>query len=306
MSKSKSADKVAGIVGVKESVGDHVFNVFNTILMILISVVIIYPLWYVILASITDPAIVNTGRFLLIPTGLYTDGYKEAFKYPDLWSGYRNNIVYTIVGVAIALFATIPGAYALSRKDMAGRRGLMFLFTFTMFFNGGMIPLFLTIQNLKIYNTIWAIVLPIGVSVYNLIVCRSFFESNLPQELLEASKLDGCSDFGFFFRIAIPLSSTIIAVMVLFYATGLWNIYFNALMFLQDEAKMPLQVVLKNLIMSNQLLTGASGAELVRKQKLVDQLKYVIVTLAAFPLVVVYPFVQKYFAKGVMVGAVKG
>lgn len=306
MSKSKSADKVAGIVGVKESVGDHIFNVFNTILMILISVVIIYPLWYVILASITDPAIVNTGRFLLIPTGLYTDGYKEAFKYPDLWSGYRNNIVYTIVGVAIALFATIPGAYALSRKDMAGRRGLMFLFTFTMFFNGGMIPLFLTIQNLKIYNTIWAIVLPIGVSVYNLIVCRSFFESNLPQELLEASKLDGCSDFGFFFRIAIPLSSTIIAVMVLFYATGLWNIYFNALMFLQDEAKMPLQVVLKNLIMSNQLLTGASGAELVRKQKLVDQLKYVIVTLAAFPLVVVYPFVQKYFAKGVMVGAVKG
>ena len=301
---SKSADKTAGIVGVKESVGDHIFNVLNTILMILISLVIIYPLWYVILASITDPAIVNTGRFLLLPTGLYTAGYVEAFDYPQLWNGYRNNIIYTVVGVIVALFATIPGAYALSRRDMAGRRGIMFLFTFTMFFNGGMIPLYLTIQNIHIYNTLWAIVLPIGVSVYNLIVCRSFFESNLPLELLEAAKLDGCSDFGFFFKIAIPLSSTIIAVMVLFYATGLWNMYFNALMYLQDQDKMPLQVVLKDLINSNQLMAGSSGAEMAERQKLVDQLKYVIVTLAAFPLVIVYPFVQKYFAKGVMVGAV--
>ena len=303
---SKSADKTAGIVGVKESVGDHIFNVLNTILMILISLVIIYPLWYVILASITDPAIVNTGRFLLLPTGLYTAGYVEAFDYPQLWNGYRNNIIYTVVGVIVALFATIPGAYALSRRDMAGRRGIMFLFTFTMFFNGGMIPLYLVIQNIHIYNTLWAIVLPIGVSVYNLIVCRSFFESNLPLELLEAAKLDGCSDFGFFFKIAIPLSSTIIAVMVLFYATGLWNMYFNALMYLQDQDKMPLQVVLKDLINSNQLMAGSSGAEMAERQKLVDQLKYVIVTLAAFPLVIVYPFVQKYFAKGVMVGAVKG
>ena len=259
-----------------------------------------------ILASITDPAIVNTGRFLLLPTGLYTAGYVEAFDYPQLWNGYRNNIIYTVVGVIVALFATIPGAYALSRRDMAGRRGIMFLFTFTMFFNGGMIPLYLVIQNIHIYNTLWAIVLPIGVSVYNLIVCRSFFESNLPLELLEAAKLDGCSDFGFFFKIAIPLSSTIIAVMVLFYATGLWNMYFNALMYLQDQDKMPLQVVLKDLINSNQLMAGSSGAEMAERQKLVDQLKYVIVTLAAFPLVIVYPFVQKYFAKGVMVGAVKG
>ena len=303
---SKSADKTAGIVGVKESVGDHVFNILNTILMILISVVIVYPLWYVILASITDPAIVNSGKFLLLPQGFYVAGYQEAFDYPQIWAGYKNSIIYTVVGVIVALVATIPGAYALSRRDMAGRKGIMFLFTFTMFFNGGMIPLFLTVQNVKIYNTMWAVVLPIGVSVYNLIVCRSFFEANLPIELLEASKLDGCSDFGFFFKIAIPLSSTIIAVMVLFYATGLWNIYFNAIMFLRDEDKMPLQVVLRNLILSNQLMQGASGAELVEKQKLVDQLKYVIVTLAAFPLVIVYPFVQKYFAKGVMVGAVKG
>ncbi len=299
-------EKTSGIVGVKESVGDHVFNVFNTILMILISIIIIYPLWYTVIASFTDPAVVNSGKFLLIPTNLFLDGYKEAFGYPNIWTGYRNTIIYTVIYVVVALCATVPGAYALSRRDMAGRRGLMFLFTFTMFFNGGMIPLYLTVKSVKIYNTMWALVLPIGVSVYNLIVCRSFFESNLPTELLEASKLDGCSDFGFFFRIALPLSSTIIAVMVLFYATSMWNIYFNAIMFLEDESKMPLQVILRNLVLSNQLVQGASGAELAAKQKLVDQLKYVIVTMAAFPLVVVYPFVQKYFAKGVMVGAVKG
>lgn len=305
MSK-KVKEKTAGIVGVKESVGDHIFNVFNTILMILISVVIVYPLWYVIIASFTDPAVVNSGKFLLLPTGFYVSGYQEAFKYPTLWSGYRNSILYTVVSVIVSLCVTIPGAYALSRRDMAGRRGLMFLFTFTMFFNGGMIPMYLTIKQLKLYNSLWALVLPSAVSVYNLIVCRSFFEANLPAEILEASRLDGCSDFGFFFKIALPLSSTIIAVMTLFYATAMWNVYFNAIMYLQDDSKMPLQVVLRSLVLSNQLVQGASGAELAAKQKLVDQLKYVIVTLAAFPLVIIYPFIQKYFAKGVMVGAVKG
>lgn len=303
---NKSADKTAGIVGVKESVGDHVFNVFNTILMIIISIVIIYPLWYTIVASFTDPVIVNTGKFLLIPTEFYANGYKEAFSYPNLWSGYKNNIIYTVISVIVSICVTVPGAYALSRKDMAGRRGLMFLFTFTMFFNGGMIPMYLTIKSLHLYNTMWALICPAAVSVYNMIVCRSFFESSLPNELLEASKLDGCSDFGFFFKIAIPLSSTIIAVMVLFYATAMWNVYFNAIMFIQDEIKMPLQVILRNLVLANQLVQGASGAEMVEKLKLVDQLKYVIVTLAAFPLIIIYPFVQKYFAKGVMIGAVKG
>ncbi|MDD6032366.1 MAG: carbohydrate ABC transporter permease [Oscillospiraceae bacterium] len=300
------SEKTSGIVGCKESAGDRVFNAFNLVLMILISIVIVYPLWYTIIASVTDPVVVNSGKFLLIPTKFYAGGYKEAFDYPMIWTGYRNSFVYTIVYILVALCTTVPGAYALSRKDMAGRRPLMFLFTFTMFFNGGMIPMYLTVKGLGIYDSIWALVLPIGVSVYNLIVCRSFFESSLPNELLEASKLDGCSDFGFFFRIALPLSTTIIAVMVLFYATSMWNIYFNAIMFMQDEHKMPLQVVLRNLVLSNQLLQGASASEMVEKQKLVDQLKYVIVTLAAFPLVIVYPFVQKYFAKGVMIGAVKG
>lgn len=301
-----SYEKTSGIVGAKESTGDHIFNVFNSILMILISVVIIYPLWYTVVASFTDPAVVNSGQFLIFPTKPFISGYREALNYPNIWTGYKNTIIYTVVSVVVSLFATIPGAYALSRQDMSGRRWLMFLFTFTMFFNGGMIPMYLVIRNLGLYNTMWALVLPSAVSVYNLIVARSFFESNLPIDLLEAAQLDGCSDFGFFFKIALPLSSTIIAVMVLFYATAMWNVYFNAIMFLQDESKMPLQVILRNLVLSNQLMQGASASEMVEKQKLVDQLKYVIVTMAAFPLVIVYPFVQKYFAKGVMVGAVKG
>lgn len=293
-------------VGVKESVGDHIFNIINTIVMLIVCLVILYPLWYVIVASFTDPSITNSGAFLIWPIDFYMGGYEEAFDYPLLWSGYWNNIVYTVVGVVVSLVCTIPCAYSLSRYDMAGRRPLMFLFTFTMFFSGGMVPLYLTIQDLELYNTLWALVLPMAVSVYNLIVCRSFFESSLPIELLEAAKLDGCSDFGFFFKIAIPLSSTIIAVMVLFYATAMWNVYFNAIMFLRDESKMPLQVVLRNLVLANQVSSTSSGAELAERSRLANQLKYVVVTLAAFPLIIVYPFVQKYFAKGVMIGAVKG
>ncbi len=302
---AKATNQKITAVGVKESVGDHVFNVFNTVLMIVLCVIILYPLWYTIIASFTDPTVVNTGKPLLYPEVPYLRGYQKAMEYPTLWSGYKNNVIYTVTSVIVSLCTTIPCAYALSRQDLAGRRIFMFLFTFTMFFNGGMIPMYFTIKNVEIYNTMWALILPAAVSVYNLIVCRSFFESSLPNELLEAAKLDGCSDFGFFFKIALPLSSTIIAVMTLFYATAMWNVYFNAIMFLQDEAKMPLQVILRNLVLANQV-SGSSGAELVDKKKLVDQLKYVIVTLGAFPLIVIYPFVQKYFAKGVMIGAVKG
>ena len=211
------------------------------------------------------------------------------------------------MGTVIALICTIPAGYALSRRDLPGRRGLIFVFTFTMFFSGGIIPLYLTIKSLGIYNSIWAMVLPVAVSAYNLIVCRSFFESSVPDELLEAAKVDGCSDFHFFFSIAIPISTTIIAVMALFYATAMWNQFFNALMFLQDDSKMPLQVILRNLVLMNQAdQMGSSGDAMVTKQKLAEQLKYCIVVVAAAPLMVVYPFIQKYFAKGVTIGAVKG
>ena len=291
----------------KLSAGDRIFVAVNVAVMLLVCIVIVYPLYYVVLASFTDPVIVNSGKLLLFPESLYLDGYKKTLSYAPIWSGYWNTIKYTVVGTVVSLIATIPAGYALSRKDLVGNRVLMFLFTFTMFFSGGIIPLYLTISQLKIYNTIWAMVLPVAVSAYNLIVCRSFFESGIPMELLEAAKLDGCSDFGFFFRIALPLSKTIIAVITLFYATAMWNQFFNALMFLGDENKMPLQVVLRNLVLMNQAgNVGASAAELVAKQKLAEQLKYCIVVVSAFPLLAVYPFLQKYFAKGVTIGAVKG
>ena len=281
------------------SKGDRIFTIINAVIMILVCIVVLYPLYYVLLASVTDPVVVNSGKLLLYPEAWYTEGYVTTLEYGPLWTAYKNTIVYTVVGTVVSLICTIPAGYALSRMDLVGRKPIMFLFTFTMFFSGGMIPLYLTIQQLHIYNTIWAMVLPVAVSAYNLIVCRSFFDTSVPIELLEAAKIDGCSDFGFFFKIAIPLSKTIIAVMTLFYATAMWNQFFNALMYLQDYDKMPLQVVLRDLVLMNQAnQMGSSGAEMVTRQKLAEQLKYCIVVVAAFPLLCIYPFLQKNFAKG--------
>ncbi len=292
---------------IRQSAGDRAFNIVNAIVMTLTTLAIVYPLYYVLLASITDPVVVSSGKLLLYPEAPYFEGYTRALHYAPLWTGYGNTLKYTLVGTAVALFCTIPAGYALSRIDLPGRRVLMFLFTFTMFFSGGIIPLYLVVRQLHMYDTIWAIVLPVAVSAYNLIVCRSFFDTGIPNELLEAAKIDGCNDFKFFFRIVLPLSSTIIAVMCLFYATALWNMFFNPLMFLSGKENMPLQVVLRDLVLLNQANSITSSAEeIAMRQKLAEQLKYCIVVLAAALLLIVYPFLQKYFAKGVMVGAVKG
>lgn len=276
--------------------------------MVVICVLIVYPLFYVLVASFTEPSIVNSGKLLLYPEKLFLDGYKRIFQYRPIWNGYENTVLYTLVGVVISVVTTIPAAYALSRQDLAGRRWINFLFTFTMFFGGGLIPMFLLLRDLKIYNTLWAVVLPASVSVFNLIVCRSFFESNIPQELLDAASVDGCTNFRFFFQIVLPLSSTIIAVMALFYGTRFWNDYMSALMFMVDDRKMPLQVVLRNLIIVNTVGSSifTDPAELAVRNKLASQLKFGIIVVSAAPLLVIYPFLQKYFAIGVTVGAIKG
>ncbi len=290
-----------------KSGNDKVFDVINALIMIVICLVIAYPLYYVFMASFTDPGIVNSGKLLLWPEKLFLGGYQKIFAFKPIWTGYWNTIRYTVLGTLTAIAVTIPCGYALSRKDLAGRRLWNFLFTFTMFFNGGIIPLYLVINKIGIYDTIFAMILPGAVSVYNLIVCRSFFDTSVPDELIEASKLDGCTDFGIFFRIVVPVSSTIIAVMLLFYATSIWNSFINALMFMGDQSKMPLQVILRSLILSNQASSVlSSGTEMIERQKLAEQLKYGVIVVSAMPLLVVYPFVQKYFAKGVMIGAVKG
>jgi putative aldouronate transport system permease protein len=291
----------------KETFADRVFDVFNCLVMVFVCICIAYPLYFVLVASFTDPNVVNQGRILLYPVKPFLGGYDRIFHFPPLWRGYWNTLVYTLTGTAISIGVTVPAAYALSRRDMAGRRFLMFLFTFTMFFSGGIIPLYLVIQKLRIYNTIWAMALPGAVSVYNLIVCRTYFDTSIPRELLEAARIDGCTDFGFFFRIVLPVSSTIIAVMILFYATAIWNQFMNALMFLADQKNMPIQVIMRNLILVNQATAmTANASEVIMRQKLAEQLKYAVIVVSAGPLLLAYPFLQKYFAKGVMIGSVKG
>lgn len=286
---------------------DRIFDTINLIFLFTLGILVIYPLYYVLVASFTDPDTL-TGRLLLFPPRLFFGGYKRIFAYTPLWGSYLNTIRYVSTGIAVSLCLTIPCAYALSRKDFFGRRIVMFFFTFTMFFSGGLIPLFLVVNGLKLYDTMWAMVLPAAVSIYNLIICRSYFEEAIPAELLEAAILDGCTDFRFFFQIVLPLSGTIIAVMALFYGVSQWNSYLYPLMFLANIRKMPLSIILRNLILLDSISNvAASDAEgMAYAAKLAAQMKYGVIVVAALPILAIYPFLQRYFVKGVMIGAIKG
>ncbi|RXZ77372.1 carbohydrate ABC transporter permease [Paenibacillaceae bacterium] len=287
---------------------DKIFNLFNYVLLSLIAIAILYPLYFVFLASFTDPDQVNRGGLLIFPESIYLDGFKKIFNYKPLWDGYLNSILYTTIGTAINLAVTIPCAYALSRKGLAGKTPIMLLFAFTMFFSGGLIPSYLLISKLGMLDTIWALTLPTAASVWNIIITRTYFQSNIPDELLEASVMDGCTDFRFFFSIALPLSKVIIAVMALFYGIAHWNSFFEPLIYLSSTEKFPLQVILRNLLIMNE--TGSrmviDPMSLAAKQRIAEQLKYGVIVVACLPLLIVYPFVQKYFTQGVMIGSIKG
>ncbi len=286
---------------------DKVFDKLNMALMGIIGLLIVYPLYYVFVASFTDPNVVSTGTLLLYPKELYLEGYDYILNYKMIWTGYGNTILYSLVGVALFLILTIPTAYVLSRKDLFGAKKLSFFFIFTMFFRGGMIPLYLVIKNLGIYDTIWGMTLPSAILIWDLLVCRAFFSQSIPQELLEAAQIDGCSDIRFFFSIVLPLSPTIISVMTLYHATFMWNNFFDALMFLSKIDNMPLQVVLRNLVLIGQVSNISTNAEeLATRAKLAEQMKYGMIVVSVIPLLCVYPFLQKHFAKGIMVGAIKG
>ncbi|MFV0502649.1 MAG: carbohydrate ABC transporter permease [Lachnospirales bacterium] len=291
-------------IGIK----DITFELLVITIMLVICLVIAYPLYFVLIASITDPDIVNRGGFLLLPETLYLEGYKKILNYSPLWLGYKNSIVYMIAGTAINLLITIPAGYTLSRKDLPWRKGFMLLFIFTMVFNGGLVPTYLIVSGLGIRDTIWAMVLPNAMSVYNLIITKTFFETNLPDEILEAAKIDGCSDFKFFITIALPLSKVIIAVIGLFYAVGHWNSYFQAMIYLNKSELFPLQIVLRNLLIMNEAQGGIINdpMAMASKMKLAEQLKYGIIIVSSLPLLLIYPFIQKYFTQGVLIGSVKG
>lgn len=292
---------------------DIIFNTFNYILIFIFVAVTLYPLIYVVSASISEPTKVNSGQMWLWPVGFTTIGYEKVFKDPDIWRGYGNTIFYTVVGTLINLAFTLPCAYALTKKTLPFKSLINFVILFTMFFSGGLIPLYMLVNDLGLMDTIWAVLLPTAVSAYNVIITRTFMQTSIPDGLEEAAEIDGCSPFGVFFRIVLPLSSPIIAVMALFYGVGHWNSYFNEMIFLTDRNKIPLQVVLRELIIITQI-SGGDGATIsnteaktaAEMQQLAGVIKYSVMIVSTVPIIIVYPFLQRFFVKGVMIGSIKG
>lgn len=292
----------------RQTRGDKVFDVVNVLLMCLILAIIVYPLWFVVIASVSDATKVAAGEVLLLPSGFSLKAYKMVFRDSMVMTGYRNTIFYTVLGTCINLVMTVLAAYPLSRKDWVGRRLFTTVIMFTMFFSGGTIPTYLLMNDLGLVNTVWAMVLPGAVSVYNTIVMRTFFNNSIPLELQEAAMVDGCSNTRLLLQIVLPLSKAIIAVMVLFYGVGHWNAFFNALIYLTDSDRYPLQLVLRSILIQNTASQDMLGDvdTLGNRVMLAETLKYALIIVSTLPMMVLYPFLQKFFEKGVMIGAIKG
>ena len=294
-----------------ESTADRWFLLLNRIFVSLLLVGIAYPLIYVISASISDPADVNSGRMWLWPMGVTWEGYARVFQNGEIWLGYRNTVFYTVVGTFLNLLVTIPCAYAMTRAEIKGRNLVMAFFVFTMFFNGGLIPTFLVVKSLGMVDTIWALLIPNLVAVWNLIVTRTFFQSNIPRELEEAAEMDGCSPVRLLIQLVLPLSKPVIAVMALFYGVAHWNQYFAALIYMSNRDLFPLQMFLREILVLNQMsdvmmMNGSDLEAMARQAQIADIIKYAVMIVSAIPLLVVYPFIQRFFVKGILIGSIKG
>ncbi len=281
---------------------DCMFNALGFIALF----ICFYPMYFVLVASFSNPRLVLTGQTFVIPKGLTLEGYKLVFADPRIPIGLRNTLLYTVGGTFISLAATMLAAFALSRKELVGRSVIMMYFTITMFFGGGLIPTYLVISNLGMLDTYWVMVLPTAVSVYNMIITRTFFASNIPEDLMDAARIDGCSYTRFFFRVAIPLCKSIIAVIALYYAVGYWNEYYKVLLYIRDESKTSLQMVLRQILLNNKETANQNGVDYAARLMTAEQIKYALIVVATVPIMIVYPFLQKYFAKGVMLGSLKG
>ena len=278
--------------------------------MLLLSILaVVYPLYFIVIASISDPNAVYEGKVWLFPSGVTTEGYERIFADSRIWNGLGNTVVYTVLGTVISVTTILCGAYALSRKDMPGRKILMLLFVITMFFDGGLITKYLVVRDLGMLDTVWAVVLPGAVGVWNLIIARSFFEHTVPNELREAAQMDGANDFTFFFKMVLPLSKPLIMLMIMVHVVAHWNSFFDALIFLNDDSKYPLQLVLRNiLIQSDVSSTGTTGGDIesyAAAQRIAELTKYAMIVVSSLPLMIALPFMQKHFTKGAMIGAVK-
>lgn len=293
---------------VKLSKQDQIYYVVVEIVVTIFLLAVLYPLIYIVSSSFSSATAVSTGKVILWPVEFSLKGYKEVFSNRDVLIGYRNTIFYTVVGTIFDVSITLIAAYPLSRKDFVGRNFFSFFFSFTMMFSGGIVPSYLLLKNLHMLNTIWAMLIPGALSVYNMLVVKNFMQNSIPGELLEAAQIDGCSDTKYFFEILLPLSKASIAVIALFYAVGHWNAYFNALMYLSNRELIPLQIVLREILINSKMDSSmVTDPELLEaKLGMADLLKYSLMIVSSVPILCVYPFVQKYFVKGVMVGSVKG
>lgn len=298
----------------KQGKADMVFMGITYLILVFVLIATLYPMIFVLSASFSDPKMVSSGKMILFPTGFNLEAYRYLLKYTDIWVGYGNTLFYTVCGTVVDLLVTIPAAYALSRKDLNGRGFLMSIIVITMYFSGGLIPSYLNVKSFGLLNTRTVMVVLGAVSAYNLIVARTFFASTIPWELHEAAYLDGANDFSVFTKVVLPLSKPIMVVMMLYYGVGHWNSYFNAMIYLKDTEKFSLQLILRQILLqaqsiSNTLMESVDAETmkaLLAQQDTANQLKYAVIVIATVPMLILYPFLEKNFAKGVMIGSVKG
>ena len=299
----------------KQISGDKFFQLMVTIILTVFFIIELYPMLYVVFCSISNPDAVASGEVLLWPVGITLQGYQKVFQYRDLWIGYGNTIFYTLAGTALNLAITLPCAYAMSRKELMGRNQLMLFFMITMYVSGGLIPTYLNVKSFGLLDSRWCMVILGAISVYNMIVARTFFANSIPDEIIEAARIDGCNDFRIFGKIILPLSKAITGVLVLYYGTGHWNAYFDAMIYLDDRKKFPLQLFLREILIQSKFaeealtdstVSAEELAYLAELSKNADLMKYCIIIVSTVPLMFIYPKLQKFFEKGDMIGSVKG
>lgn len=297
---------------VRRSREDVIYDTVIFIILTTIFLVVAYPLYFIIISSISDPTAVAGGKVILFPVGINLRGYAEVFKDDRIVRSFINSLIYTFCGTLLNLAVTLPTAYALSRSKFCLKKFVTSFYLITMFLSGGMIPTYLVVQKTGLLDSMWGLIIPGALGVYNMIVARTFFQQNISEELYEAAEIDGCGHARFFFSIALPLSGAIIAIMVLYYGVGHWNSYFSALLYMQTESKFPLQLILRSILVQNETQLNQSAVSVVareaieKQRQLVELMKYSLIIISSIPVLVMYPFIQKHFVKGVMIGSVKG
>lgn len=287
---------------------DQVFYVFSFVFLLFFFLIVLYPIVFVVSSSFSSGVAVSGGKVVLWPVDFSLDGYKTVFNNRDIMLGFKNSVLVAVIGTVVNIVVTMVAAYCMSRDDVPFSNQIMLIFTFTMFFGGGMIPSYMLVRDLGLIDSMWSLILPGSMSVYNMIIARTFIRSSIPHELLEASQMDGCSDIRYFLQIVIPLSKPVIAILVLYYGVGHWNTYFNAMLYLNDKAKFTLPIFLKQILIANQIdPSTVSDPELQMKiAQTADVIKYALIVVSTVPVLVIYPFVQKHFVQGVMIGSIKG